>query len=84
MSFSEFTKLLVWSKGHVVSGKDPNHIRVDDYGAFMAWEQYGNRNNPLGWEIDHIVSVALGGTDYLSNLRPLSCFHNASRQEGRY
>ena len=32
----------------------------------------------LGWQIDHITPIRFGGSDDMSNLRPLYCQTNAS------
>jgi len=34
----------------------------------IRWEEYSIRSD-AGWEIDHIVPRAIGGSDILSNLR---------------
>lgn len=71
-------KLAVWSKGRVIPGQDPSMWRYDDYGNFIQYSEYGNRNSPFGWEIDHRIPVANGGGDGLLNLRPLHWRKNAS------
>ena len=45
--------------------------------------KYGDRTSDYGWEIDHTKPVSEGGSDDLSNLRPLQWENNATKQGGR-
>lgn len=83
MAFDEATKLAVWNKGKVVGSNDPKIYRKDECDAWMQFSKYGDRNSTYGWEIDHITSQDHGGSDALSNLRPLQWENNASKGAGR-
>ena len=80
MAFSDEDINKVWAKGTTVPGYDSSKYRKDSCDAWMERAQYGNRDSKYGWEIDHIVP---GGTDSLSNLRPLQWENNLSKSDGR-
>ena len=83
MSFTNDIIQRVWEKGQIIPGNNPDEWRKDQCGAWIGRRFYGNRESQYGWEIDHITPVDSGGTDSLSNLRPLQWVNNASRQEGK-
>lgn len=72
----------IWAKATAVQGYDPNVYRLDQCGAWIAWRDYGNRDSQNGWEVDHALPVARGGSDILSNLRPLHWQNNARKSDG--
>ena len=45
MAFSDEDKLAVWQKGKEVSGYDSTMWRQDDCGAWINYEEYGNRDS---------------------------------------
>jgi 5-methylcytosine-specific restriction endonuclease McrA len=83
MSFSEETVQAVWNKGTAVPGNDGSLWRKDQCGAWIGRDYYANRASEYGWEIDHIRPRSQGGTDHLSNLRPLQWKNNVNKQSGR-
>lgn len=80
-SFSQSTVDLVWAKGKIVSGYDPNIYRKDACNAWIKRDDYGNTQSKYGWEIDHIKPKALGGNDDLTNLQPLQWENNRHKAD---
>ena len=76
---AEERKLAVWNKGTVIDGFDAAEWRHDDAGNPISFAAYGDRTSEHGWEIDHILPVDAGGSDDLTNLRPLQWAANVAR-----
>jgi hypothetical protein len=56
-------------------------IRHDCYGNQIRRSAHGNRDHPMGWEIDHIFPQSLGGSDDLTNLQPLHWRANVAKSD---
>lgn len=70
----------VWDKGTKIPGQDGALWRRDAYGKIIKRSEFRNRDSGHGWEIDHVVPVSSGGSDVLSNLRPLYWENHARRR----
>lgn len=79
--FAGLQKATVWLNATVIPGKDISLWRQDPCGAHMYWYDYGKTDSLYGWEVDHIVPVAHGGTDALSNLQALHWKNNRSKAD---
>lgn len=73
----EVRKRAAWEAAHPVTGGllSGGEFRNDDFGHLMRWSDYGTCES-FGWEIDHRLPTALGGSDELSNLRAVNSRHN--------
>lgn len=80
-SFPDALIEAVWNKATIVMGEDPNIYRKDANGAWIRRDLYGKTGSKisLGWEIDHIFPVSLGGTDDVDNLQPLQWYNNRTK-----
>jgi len=80
MAYSHEIIQEVWEKAKIDPNNDSNEWRKDECGAWIARDEYGNRNSQYGWEIDHISP---GGDDSISNLRPLQWKNNVDKGDER-
>jgi hypothetical protein len=73
----------IWKKGKIVPGYNPDRYRKDACDAWIEWPKHGKEGvkTSFSWEVDHITPVASGGTDDLSNLRPLQWLNNRMRSD---
>lgn len=79
MFFTETQKIEAWKNAIPVIGYSPEMYRKDICGAWMAWNKYGDQDSPLGWEIDHIFPIALGGDENGRNLCAMQHQNNATK-----
>jgi 5-methylcytosine-specific restriction endonuclease McrA len=79
--FDHQTLSFIWAKARIVAGYDQNVYRMDAYGSIIAWASYGKRDSRHGWEVDHIVPLAKGGSSLITNLRPLQWQNNARKSD---
>ena len=70
-SADEQLKLRVWAKGKIDQGYNGSFYRRDVFGSWMQYTAHGDTLSHFGWEIAYIKPIEEGGTDDLSNLRPL-------------
>jgi hypothetical protein len=78
--FDRATILAVWNKLPLQPKFPDGSYKLDPCGTWIQWSAYGDTEAQYGWEVDHIVPVAKGGQDVLSNLQAL--FWLTNRQKG--
>lgn len=64
----EQRKRAAWEMASPIPGQDPRLIRRDFEQRTILWVEYGLKS-PYGWEIDHVIPLAIFGPDTLDNLR---------------
>jgi hypothetical protein len=82
MTMLEDLKRACWAKTSPVSGQmNAWEFRKDCLGNLVRYNDFGNRHSPFGWELDQIVSKALGGLTDPENLQALHWKANAAKKE---
>ena len=80
--FNDDTIWTVWSKGEIFAGNDPVFWRKDVCGAWIFRSHYNRTDSEYGWIIDYIKPLSDGGTDEISNLRPLQWENTIRKADG--
>ena len=83
MAMLEDLKRAAWSRTSPVSDRQLNswEFRKDSLGNLVRFADFGNRHSPFGWELDFILSRALGGGTSPENLQALHWKAGAARSE---
>jgi hypothetical protein len=83
MTMLEDLKRAAWARTNPVSGGQLNswEFRKDCLGNLVRYSDFNNRHSPFGWELEHIVTRALGGSTDPENLQALHWKANAARSE---
>lgn len=77
--FSDNEKVEVWRKATPVEDVNKDVFRQDYAGAWIRFDDYGNRNSQYGWEIDHLKPLAQGGEEDMDNYLPLQWQNNVKK-----
>ena len=80
MTLLEDLKRSAWGRTTPVGGHaNAWEFRKDKLGNLVRYADFGNRKSPFGWELDFIVSRALGGSSDPENLQALHWRATAAR-----
>lgn len=79
LNWSEVTKHIVWKRAITIPKFPPHLWRRDICGFAIRYADFGDRDSMYGWEIDHILPVAMGGNDGLNNLQVLNWKNNTEK-----
>jgi len=78
MIYTEQIIEAVWEKAQMIPGYNPDIWRKDFADAWINRNAYGT-TGLYGWEIDHRMPQAKGGSDALQNLYPCQWENNRTK-----
>ena len=81
--FTEDEINAVWDKASKQPSNNPDVFRKDYAGAWIRRDDYGKRDKPYGWEIDHLKPLSKNGTYDIDNLYPVH-WKNNEKKGGDY
>ena len=70
-------KISVWKKGEKIIGLDSKIWRKDIFGNKINFDEHG-KTTQYGWDIDHYIPKAKGGSDDIMNLFAVHYIQNRS------
>ncbi len=71
---------MAWSQAQTAERLNPDKWRKDACGAWISWQQFGNKDSAFGWEI--VPEPPQPGPGGEENLQPFQWKNAASRKEG--
>jgi hypothetical protein len=78
----EQCKLVAWQKASPIPNFPPDVWRWDRCGTPIHWFAYGDRSNPHGWEVDHVLPSSRGGLSLAHNVEALHWRNNVAKSDG--
>ena len=70
-----------WQQAIPVDGFNPDVLRKDYAGAYIAKDAYGDRSSAFGWEVDHIIPLEKNGPYEEWNYAPLHWENNNMKDD---
>ncbi len=77
---TEDQKGKAWKNAKKIQGEDPDQYRQDPYGNKIRKNSFG-KDSEMGWEVDHIIPKARGGSDATQNLQALQTKVNREKSD---
>jgi 5-methylcytosine-specific restriction endonuclease McrA len=70
LPWTEQKKIAAWTACRTYLDWPPIDWRIDRFGYLIRRSDHGKQTE-YGWEVDHVVALALGGADTLDNVEAL-------------
>jgi hypothetical protein len=62
---------LVWDKGQLIPGMDPDMFRKDEWGTTIRRIDFNNSASVYGWCAHYVIPPWEGGNKEVNNLQPV-------------